>query len=170
MPDSRLFLKYRQLADPSIRENLIQRFGVHGIGPERLLLEEASPRHELLASYARVDIALDPFPYTGGTTSAEALWMGVPVVTRKGNSFLSRMGESILTNAGLDDWVARDANDYVARACAFARDEPLLSGIRAQMRENLLESPLFDHRRFARDFAAMLREAWATKMITTREA
>lgn len=170
MPDSRLFLKYRQLADPSIRENLIRRFGAHGIGPERLLLEEASPRHELLASYARVDIALDPFPYTGGTTSAEALWMGVPVVTRKGNSFLSRMGESILTNAGLDDWVARDANDYVARACAFARDEPLLSGIRAQMRENLLESPLFDHRRFARDFAAMLREAWATKMITTREA
>ena len=83
-------------------------------------MEGFSPRLELLAAYNRVDIALDPFPYPGGTISLEGLWMGVPVITRQGNRFLSRVGESIAQNAGLADWIAHDNDDYVAKAVAHA--------------------------------------------------
>src|SRR5208283_1021805 len=100
---SRLFLKAKQLNDPSVRDATCQRFAARGITPDRLLLEGTSPRAQMLEAYNRVDIILSPFPYPGGTTSAEGLWMGVPVITRRGDRFLSHLGESIARNAGLAD-------------------------------------------------------------------
>ncbi|MBK5969058.1 MULTISPECIES: tetratricopeptide repeat protein [Thiorhodovibrio] len=168
LPNARLFLKTKQLADPSAVAQARARFAAHGIGPERLRLEGPAPRAELLAAYAQVDIALDPFPYPGGTTSCEALWMGVPVLTKRGDRFLSHVGESIAHNAGLPEWIAADDADYVAKAVAFAADLDALAALRARLREQVAASPLFDAPRFARHFEAALRGMWDETM--TRSA
>jgi len=163
VPGSRLFLKTEQLGDAGLREATQQRFAAHGLDPERLILEGRSPRLELLRAYHRVDIALDPFPYPGGTTSAEGLWMGVPVITRRGDRFLSHVGESIAHNAGLADWIAADDDAYVAKAASHASDLQLLAGLRARLRQQVLASPLFDAKRFARHFEAAMWEMWESR-------
>ena len=160
VPDSRLFLKTKQFQEPSVRQNTVERFAAHGIAADRLILEEPSPRAEYLASYSRVDIALDPFPYTGGTTSAEGLWMGVPVLTLAGDRLLSRQGVGLLMNAGLPDWVAANADDYVARAVSHAGDLPRLAALRQRLRQQVLASPVFDAPRFARHFEAAMHGMW----------
>lgn len=161
VPSSRLFLKAKQLAEPSARTGVIERFAARGIDSGRLIFEGASPRDEYLATYQRVDIALDPFPYTGGTTTAEALWMGVPVLTLAGKSFLSRQGLGLLMNAGLPQWIAADEDDYVAKAIAQAADLERLAELRAGLRQRVLASPLFDAARFARHFEDAVRAMWA---------
>lgn len=167
VPGSRLLLKTALLGEEHVRRTTLGRFAQRGIAAERLLCEGRSPRAELLASYHRVDIALDPFPYPGGTTSVEALWMGVPVLTRQGDRFLSRVGETITRNAGFADWVARDDADYVALAVARSRDLAALAGLRAGLRERLLQSPVVDAPRFARHLEAALQGMWQAK---TRDA
>lgn len=162
VPSSRLFLKTKQLNDPMVCNITRQRFAGCGISPERILLEGASPRAELLAAYRKVDIALDPFPYPGGTTSVEALWMGVPVITRRGNRFLSHMGETIADNAGLPDWIAADDDEYVTRAVEHTADLERLATLRASLRQQVLTSPVFDAPRFARNFETALWEMWQT--------
>jgi protein O-GlcNAc transferase len=160
VPNARLFLKTAQLNDPLVRETTMRRLMAHGIAPDRLDLEGSAPRAQLLAAYARVDIALDPYPYPGGTTSAEALWMGVPVVTRRGDRFLAHVGESIAHNAGLAHWIAVDDDDYVAKAVAFAGNLDHLADLRAGLRQQVLRSPLFDARRFARHWEEALWGMW----------
>jgi predicted O-linked N-acetylglucosamine transferase (SPINDLY family) len=126
-----------------------------------LILEADIPdRGEHLAAYHRVDIALDTFPYNGVTTSAEALWMGVPVLTLAGERFLSRQGLGLLMNAGLPDWVASDPDDYVAKAVQGAANLPELARLRARMRDRLRASASFDAPRFARHFADALWLMW----------
>ncbi|MFI4979306.1 MAG: tetratricopeptide repeat protein, partial [Nevskiales bacterium] len=161
-PQSCLFLKAKQLGEVSVRQSVLERFAAGGIGADRLLLEGSSPRRDYLAAYGRVDIALDPFPYTGGATTAEALWMGVPVLTLAGERFLARQGVGLLANAGLPDWIAADADDYVARAVSHAGDLPRLATLRAGLRQQVLVSPIFDAPRFARHFEAALRDMWTT--------
>jgi len=156
-----LYLKTQQLNELTDQQSVIERFAAYGIDADRLILEGSLPRAELLAAYNRVDIALDPFPYPGGTTSAEALWMGVPVLTLAGDRFLSHIGESVLQNAGLPDWIAADADDYVARAVVHASDIPRLAELRQGLRQQVLASPLFDAPRFARHFETALRGMWA---------
>ncbi len=161
LPSSRLFLKAAPLADPVIAAALLKRFAALGVGAERLLLEGQQARADYLAAYHRVDIALDPFPYPGGTTSVEALWMGVPVLSfQAGGSALARQGESILQNCGLADWLARDEQDYLRLALSHAADLPALAALRQRLRQQLLDSPLCDAPRFARHLEAALREAW----------
>lgn len=160
VPGSRLFLKTKQLGDASVRQSTIDRFAAHGIDAGRLILEGFAPRAELLASYHRVDIALDPFPYPGGTTSVEALWMGVPVITRRGDRFLSHVGETIAHNAGMSGWIAADEDDYVAKAAHFASDPEQLAGLRVGLRQQVLSSPLFDAPRFARHFEEAMQGMW----------
>lgn len=163
VPSSRLLLKTKQLADEKQRQRTAERFAAHGIPAERLVLEGPAPRDELLATYHRVDIALDPFPYPGGTTSAEALWMGVPVLTKRGDCFLSHVGESIAHNAGMADWIARDAEDYVAKAVEYSTNLEHLAMLRAGMRQRLMSAPLFDAKRFARHFEDALWGMWQEK-------
>jgi predicted O-linked N-acetylglucosamine transferase (SPINDLY family) len=160
VPGSRLFLKTRQLFSEASCETTRQRFQAHGIAPGRLILEGSSPRHELLAAYHRVDIALDPFPYPGGTTSVEAMWMGVPVITRRGDRFLSHVGESIACNAGLPECIARDDADYVAKSAGHASNLELLAALRSNLRAKVMGSPLFDAPRFSRNFEAALWGMW----------
>jgi len=107
VPESRLLLKSRPLGDEAGRRRTLARFSECGIVPERLIVKGRSPdTADHLATYNLVDIGLDPFPYSGGTTTVEAMWMGVPVLGLKGDRFVSRIGESILNNAGLGDWIA----------------------------------------------------------------
>ena len=114
VPDSRLVLKSKQLNNPVSCEQTRQRFAACGIAPDRLILGSTyASRDDHLAAYNKVDIALDTFPYPGVTTSVEALWMGVPVLSMQGNSFLSCTAASIAHNAGLPDWIAADEADYV---------------------------------------------------------
>jgi len=159
VPDSRIFLKDKQFDEPVRRQAVIDRFAKHGIHSSRLGFEGYSV-HSALFSYRQVDIALDPFPYSGVTTTVEALWMGVPVLTLMGDRFLSRIGGSILHNAGLSDWVAADADDFVARAVRHAGDLPRLTALRSGLRQQVLRSPIFDAPRFARNFEAALRAMW----------
>ncbi len=157
---SRLYLKTKQLDDASVQQATRARFAAHGIDAARLTLEGQSPRGELLATYNRVDIALDPYPYPGGVTTVEALWMGVPVLTRRGDRFLSHVGESILNTVGLAEWIAADDDDYVAKAVAFAAGRDQLMRLKAGLREQLLASPLCDAPRFARNLEAAFRGMW----------
>ena len=163
VPGSRLLLKTKQLDDPATFAATRHRFAARGIAADRLLLEGAAPRAELLATYNRVDIALDPFPYPGGTTSVEGLWMGVPILTRRGDRFLSHIGESIAHNAGLADWIAIDDDDYVAKAVAHSTDPARLAALRAGLRRQVLASPLFNASRFARHFESALWGMWQAR-------
>jgi protein O-GlcNAc transferase len=160
VPGSRLHMMAPRDHEVRVQRAVAKRFAVHGITADRLIVQGSVPRADYLATYQRVDIALDPFPYTGGTTTAESLWMGVPVLTLSGKSFLSRQGVGLLMNAGLPEWIAEDSDDYVRRAVSHAGDLPRLAALRASLREQVLASPLFDAPRFAGNFEAALRGVW----------
>jgi len=161
VPRSRLMLKTRQLNNPVVSNNTRLRFAACGIASDRLLFTGANASDEdHLASYNKVDIALDTFPYPGVTTSVEALWMGVPVLSMLGDRFLSRSAGSIAHYAGLPDWVAADQDEYVAKAVAFAASIGDLTTLRAGLRNRVVRSPLFDAPRFARHFEAALCGMW----------
>ena len=161
VPNSRLYLKTSQLHDANIREQTRRRFASWGIAPERLLLSGTlGSITDHLSEYNKIDVALDTFPYTGVTTSVEALWMGVPVLSLRGDRFLSRTAGSIAHNAGLPDWIAADVDDYVAKAVAFTSHLERLAALRAGLRQQVLASPLFDVPRFARNFEDALWGMW----------
>ncbi|QEI05272.1 tetratricopeptide repeat protein [Pigmentiphaga aceris] len=162
VPGSRLFMKNPQFQEPAVIQHTLARYAAYGIGAERLILEGPSPRADLLAAYNRVDIALDPFPYTGGTTSLEALYMSVPVLSLRGGRFMSRMADTLLMNAGLSDWIADDADHFVQLAVSHAADRATLGRLRAgELREQVLASALMDTTRFARDVEQTFRDIWA---------
>ncbi len=160
VPGSRLLLKTRALGDVAARRRLRESFASHGIPPDRLVLEKDVPRAELLAAYRRVDVALDPTPYGGGVTTLEALWMGVPVVTLRGNTWVGRVSESILTTAGLPELVAGSEAEYVEIAARLATDAARRTALRAELRGVVEASPLFQPGGFARDLEAAYRSMW----------
>jgi predicted O-linked N-acetylglucosamine transferase (SPINDLY family) len=161
VPNSRLVLKTRQLNDHAVCEKTLQRFASCGITPECLLLSGTfDSADEHFAMYNKIDIALDTFPYPGVTTSVEALWMGVPVLSLRGDRFLTRTAGSIAHNAGLPDWVATDENDYVAKVLTFASNLERLAVLRSGLRQQVLASPLFNAPRFARHFESALYGMW----------
>jgi predicted O-linked N-acetylglucosamine transferase (SPINDLY family) len=160
-PAARLLLKSKQLGSAEIVAALRARFARLGVPAERVLLEPAGSYAEYLEAYARVDLALDPFPYTGGTTTVEGLWMGVPALTLRGDRYIGHQGESLLHAAGLPDWIAADRDEYVRKALAFAADRDALAQLRAALRERVAASPLFDAQRFARHLETALRGMWA---------
>lgn len=159
--NSRLYLKASQLNESAICDSTLQRFAAHGIERDRLIVAATKTNHvEHLMTYHDIDIALDTFPYPGVTTSVEALWMGVPVLTLSGDGILARAGESININAGLTDWIAEDEDDYVAKAVCLAGNRLMLSDLRSALRPRLVLSPLFDHVRFANYFDAAVWAMW----------
>ncbi len=119
-PGSRLVLKYQGFDQPGTRRHYEGLFAAGGVGPERLELLGWSPRARMLAEYNRLDLVLDPFPYSGGITTCEALWMGMPVITLPGKTFAGRHSLSHLSNVGLTETVARDVADYVELAVRIA--------------------------------------------------
>ena len=160
LPSSRLVLKAHQFAEPATSDRFLAAFAAHGIAATRLELRAGSPHRDLLAQYGDIDVVLDPFPYSGGLTTCEALWMGVPTVTVPSETFASRHSASHMSNAGLADWVVADLDAYVARAVAAAADIGALAALRAGLREQVRASPLCDAPRFGRSLGAALRHAW----------
>lgn len=159
VPDSRLLLKYKIFEDAATRQFHQDRFAAAGLAPDRLELVghiDAAEGH--LAAYGRVDIALDPLPYNGTTTTCEALWMGVPVVALAGTRHAGRVGASLLHRVGLGALVADDPAGYVAAAVALAADPDRLAGLRSGMRGRLAASPLLDGAGFARAVEAVFAE------------
>lgn len=159
-PGAHLRVQTRGIEAGAARQNFLARATRAGIPLPQLLLLDGVSYQAYLEAYAEVDFILDTFPYTGGTTSCEALWMGVPTLTLAGDSMLARQGASILTAAGLPEWVVRDEADYVAQAMAFARDRQALADLRQGLRTRVAQSPLMDAPRFARDFAAAIGALW----------
>ena len=162
VPDSRLLLKSASMAQPSNRENIERFMAARGVAAERLRLQAwIAGKSSHLEMYNEVDIALDPFPYNGATTTCESLWMGVPVVTLRGRTHTSRMGASILASVGREDCVAHSDAAYVAAAQGLAADRVALTTWRAQARAHLARSELFDEAGFTGHFEAALQRAWA---------
>jgi predicted O-linked N-acetylglucosamine transferase (SPINDLY family) len=146
VPDSRLLLKSFGLGAPALQAAVRRRLAAVGLDPDRAdLVDHAPSTAAHLALYARVDVALDTFPYHGTTTTCEALWMGVPVITLAGDRHASRVGVSLLAAAGHPDWIAGDWDAYVGLAARLASDPVRLAGWRAGLREELRRSPLLDH-------------------------
>ena len=135
-------------------------FGRLGIGGDRLLLVGRSARADYLAQYARADVALDTFPYCGHTTTCDALWMGVPVVTLAGATHVSRAGASVLSAAGLEEFVAATPGDYVARAAALSRSPHRLAELRRQLRPRMKNSPITDGAGLTRRLEQAFRWMW----------
>ncbi|MCB4822830.1 tetratricopeptide repeat protein [Roseicella aerolata] len=160
LPEARLVLRTHALGEAAMRQRLRARLTAHGLPEDRVALEGGVPHRALLDAYGGIDIALDPFPYAGGLTVCEALWMGVPVVALAGDSFCARHALSHLSNVGLPDWVAESEEAYVALAIARAGDLPALATLRAGLRARVAASPLTDAARFGRALAATLRDAW----------
>lgn len=155
-PESKLILKNKAMNDALMVKQILANFEQHGIGAERLLLEKTSPHAELLSAYNRVDIALDPFPFTGGLTTSEALWMGVPVVTLAGETLVSRQGAAFLTVLDKQEWIASNEETYVNIAASLAADNAKLANIRQQLRKQMQASPLCDGAVFTRNLEQLL--------------
>ncbi len=160
LPTARLWLKFKWLQDASTQQRLRNEFASHGISDTRLLFEGPSLAADMMACYNRVDLSLDPFPYTGGTTTCLALWMGVPVVTCPQDTMSSRQSLSVLSQIGFTETIARDVDDYVELAVALAGDLDRLSRMRAELRGRIQAAPVFDPKVLARDFLAAMRTAW----------
>ena len=160
VPASRLVLKAHQFADAETAARIIAAFAAHDIPAHRLELRGPSGHRQFLAQYGDIDIVLDPFPYSGGLTTCEALWMGVPTVTMPGETFSSRHSLSHLSNAGLADWAASDVPTYIELAVAKASDTAPLAALRAGLRAQVKASSLCDAPRFGRNLGAALRSAW----------
>lgn len=156
IPHARLLLKWRTLIDAGLRQRVANTFAEHGIDPARISCRGASFHADLLHEYADIDIALDPFPFTGGLTSCEALWMGVPVLTWPGATPVSRQTWALLAAIGLPELAARDEHDYLRIAQQLASQPEHLNTLRHSLRARMQASPLMDPAGFARQ----LEDAW----------
>lgn len=162
LPQAQLYLKSKPFKDATVRESYMKMFARNGITAERLRFAGGSPRDEFLAAHHEVDIALDPFPFNGCMTTIWALWMGVPVVNLRGDHYVARMGETILSNVGLPEYVTDTPEDYVAKVIALATDLPRLAALRQGLRKRLLGSPLCDGQHFTRHLEEAYRAMWTS--------
>ncbi|MGZ5007923.1 MAG: O-linked N-acetylglucosamine transferase family protein [Methylobacter sp.] len=156
VPESRLVLKWRTFIDDELCRSVRNSFALRGVAPERIELRGASFHVDVLKEYADIDIALDPFPFTGGLTSCEALWMGVPVVTWPRNRVVSRQTFAFLSAMGLAELAAHDAESYIGIAVDLAKDKHRLNTLRNEMRTRMQASPLMDAQGFTCQFEQCL--------------
>ena len=160
VPNSHLILKTADLDQPELCAQINTIFESANIDLKRISLRPASDHTGLLQTYGEVDIALDPFPYSGGLTTLEALWMGVPVITKTGRSFAGRHSTAHLTATELADWVTSDDSDYIATAIAKALDTESLRKLRANLRQRLSASALCQHRAFTQKLERAFKHMW----------
>lgn len=161
VPDSRLVLKSTIFADPDCKNRYLGMFAKHGVPPERIdLKERTASTEDHLNLYNEIDIALDPFPYNGTTTTCEALWMGAPVIALRGNRHSARVSASILTHCQLTHLLAETREEYVTKAVALAQDLEALTKFRQNARNLMQGATLCNPKIFARDMESALRTMW----------
>ena len=160
VPNSVLFFKAATFGREDVRLSYCERFRAMGIDPKRLRFEGTTPMAHYLGRYNTVDIMLDTFPYNAATTCLQALWMGVPQISMRGNMLVSRIGDSLMTKVGLQEFVALTPEDYVAKAVDQAGRLDRLAEIRARLRPTLINSPMTNPKAFTEGYEAALRDAW----------
>lgn len=160
LPTARLQLRCPQLSEAAVLDRFIARATGLGIDAARLITRGRARHPEFIAGYRDIDIALDPYPYSGGLTTCEALFMGVPVITLAGDFFAARHSVSHLSNVGVPGCIATTTAEYLDKAVAMASDLPALAALRAGLRERVLASPLCDTARFGKNLGDALRFAW----------
>lgn len=166
VPNSRLLLKAR-VQSAELRAAYAEKFAPYGIDASRIDFSPYAPDHQThLSLYNQMDVALDCFPYNGTTTTCEALWMGVPVVTLAGRTHRARVGASLLAAAGFPEFIARDEDDFVRVASTLAADRPALALLKSSMRAKLRSSELCGGDAYARRFAAALRSPWPASVTS----
>lgn len=158
VPESRLLLKWRTFQDEPLCQGVRSEFEKRGVSPERVVLRGAAFHADMLREYADIDIALDPFPFTGGLTSCEALWMGVPVITWPQTRAVSRQTFAFVSAIGLQDLAAENGTDYLRKAVALAGDTPRLASLRKGLRERMRTSMLCDVAAFTRSLEESLHD------------
>ena len=160
-PTARLLVKNPGLTEAVVRDRYFDKFASHGIDRERIDLKGLSTStREHLAEYGNIDIALDTFPYNGTTTTCEALWMGVPVLSVRGNTHAGLVGASLLSAADMPEWITGTRDDYIARAAAFATDIGSIDRQRSTTRGKLARSVLCDGDKFALTFERLYQDIW----------
>lgn len=160
VPNSRLLLIGKGCE--ANRETILAPFQAAGVSPDRFELTDMVSRRILIESYKRVDIALDPYPFSGGITTLEALWMGVPVVNLPGETFAGRTSVSHLSNVGLTEVIATSCDEYTKIAVQLAEDPTRLARMRSELRSRVRDSPICDGKQFADDLGSELRSVWRT--------
>lgn len=170
MPDAKLYWQCKAFQDEQVQAEALARLEKAGIAPEQCGLMRPTARDAYFKSYHAVDLILDSFPFNGGTTTCEALWMGVPTLTMPGETMISRQGASMMTSAGLAEWVAADKQTFVQKAIQFAADLPALAHLRAGLRTQVMHSPLMDGERFARDMEQLLWNVWTERVSGVADA
>jgi predicted O-linked N-acetylglucosamine transferase (SPINDLY family) len=160
LPASRLTIV--GVSDSRARDDLYRDLADAGVDRDRITMIPYVPPEEYYRQYRQVDIALDTMPFSGGTTSCDSVWMGVPVVTVPGIRSWSRSAASVLATVGLNDWIAASPEDYMRRAVQFAQQPAMIAQLRTSLRSRMLESPLMDAPGFARDMENAFRRMWRT--------
>ena len=159
--NSRLFLKAKHLGDPAIVDAWRAKFSNRGVSADRVILRaQVSSSAEHLMLYHDIDIALDTFPYNGTTTTCEALWMGVPVITLCGGHHAARVGATILNALQLNDWITDSRDGYLRQAVSRAASHQDLEDLRGSLRQRMLSSPLMDEKGFLTDYETLLKRVW----------
>jgi len=169
VPESRLIVVARGGTDGTLVAYIHEQFGRHGVSADRLEVRGIQPQLDYLAAYNDIDLGLDPFPFNGGTTGYDSIWMGLPYITWPGDMLVSRMGKAILENVQLSELVVPSKEEYVRQAVLLAGDRERLKAMRNGLRERMLASPLMDSRRLARNLEQAFREMWLRWCATTPE-
>lgn len=169
LPGARLLLQNQMTGRTAYVEHLKRRLESHGLNPAQVDIKPPALRAAYLSSYDQVDMVLDTFPYTGGTTTCEALWMGVPTLTMMGESMISRQGAALLSAAGMPEWIARSVDDFVDKAHVLSRDAIGLQTLRLSTRDRLTKSALLDVDLFATRLQSAFEEMWE-RYLTSAEA
>lgn len=165
--NSDLYLKYKHFQNPDVRSAFLERFTENGIEENRIRFLDFQPLYrDHLACYQHLDIVLDPFPYNGTTSTHEALWMGVPVITLAGNDHRSRVGVSILTRLGLSDLIADSIEDYIQIAVSLSKDKERIQELRRTLRLKMLNSPLTRAKEFTTQLEAEYSRLWKAFLET----
>lgn len=164
IPESKLFLKGNEYDADKVRERVFCAADKNDIDPDRIIFESQSPHKVLLDTYNQIDIALDPWPYSGGLTTCEALWMGVPVITKPGPTFAGRHSATHIHNAGFPQWVVENWEQYTETAVKLASNIEELCRLREELRANIMSSPVCDGKRFGENISKAFREMWRQRI------
>ena len=168
VPDSSLILKNGALGSAGAREFVLELFERRHVSPRRIRLEGPSEHYQFLETYSEIDIALDTFPYNGGTTTTEAIWQGVPVIAFVGDRWVARTSTSILRAARLGELVGQGLDDYISLAIELANSPDRLLDLRCNMRSRLGASPICDTRSFARNMERLYEQMFFGSDSTTQ--
>ena len=161
LPNAQIILKSKPLSDIATQNLLREMFIQNGVSPGRtLFMGHAQSSFEHLELYKRIDIGLDTFPYNGATTTCEAIWMGVPVITLAGETHVSRVGASILSHVGLPELIVESLEDYLKKAAQLAGDPDRLKTLRSNLRSMMARSRLMDTNGFTRSLESAYRQMW----------